>query len=453
MKARNILTYIAGILIIPTYLSSCGEDRWAAYAEQTRTDRWIDDTMRVWYYWINEIPDADMLNYFMAPSVFFKSLLSKTDKFSYIDSLTSTASTRSIPYTEHSYGFQFLTESAAENDTALYARVLYVADGSPASAIHLQRGEWIMEMDEAPITRKNSGKLYGSTSMKLTIGHYDAKQKTIVAYDEQRQIASARSIDDNPVHYYSVYTRGNKRIGYLVYNHFSSGVTDGDNEYDNDLRKAFRYFASQQVEEFVLDLRYNNGGLLSCAELMCSMLAPSSALGKELGYLEFNNRTHPQKVPFTLNADLIGDGANLNLKRLYVLTGSQTASASEMVINCLKPYMDIVLIGTATVGNNVGSITFSNTNLKITMNPIVCKIYNAQGKSDYTSGFTPTYTVDETANDQQFLPFGNTDELMLSTALGIIDGTIKASNKEKIASAIAIENSIDRRASCAVRIR
>ena len=455
MKARKILTYIAGILIIPAYLSSCGEDRWAAYAEQTRTDRWIDDTMRVWYYWRDEIPDADALNFFAAPSVFFKSLLSKSDKFSYIDSLTNAASTRSIPYTEHSYGFQFLTESVEGNDTALYARVLYVADGSPASAIHLQRGEWIMEMDGAPITRKNSGKLYGSTSMKLTIGHYDTERKTIVPYDEQRQIASARSINDNLVHYYNVYTRGGKRTGYLVYNHFSSGATGSGNEYDNDLRKVFRDFASQQVDEFVLDLRYNNGGLLSCAELMCSMLAPSSALGKELGYLEFNSRIRPQKVPFTLNADLIGDGANLNLKKLYVLTGSQTASASEMLINCLKPYMEVVLIGTATVGKNVGSITFSNTDLKITMNPIVCKIYNTQGKSDYASGFTPTYAVNETANNQQFLPFGHTDESMLSTALSIIDGTMKAGGKEKAATSkvTTIENSIDRRASRAVRIR
>ncbi|MCO7114117.1 S41 family peptidase [Bacteroides uniformis] len=94
--------------------------------------------------------------------------------------------------------------------------------------------------------------------------------------------------------------RGSKKIGYLVYNHFSSGPTDNSNEYDNDLRSAFQYFASQQVNEFILDLRYNNGGLLSCAELLCTMLAPSSALGQELGYLEFNNRFNPQIVPFTL---------------------------------------------------------------------------------------------------------------------------------------------------------
>ena len=164
------------------------------------------------------------------------------------------------------------------------------------------------------------------------------KRKTI-------SIAASRAVEDTPFLKDSVYTINGKKIGYLVYNHFSSGPTDNSNEYDNDLRSAFQYFASQQVNEFILDLRYNNGGLLSCAELLCTMLAPSSALGQELGYLEFNNRFNPQIVPFTLNSGLIGNGANLNLNTLYVLTSSQTASASEMVINCLDPYMDVVIIG------------------------------------------------------------------------------------------------------------
>ncbi|WP_281644800.1 S41 family peptidase [Bacteroides zoogleoformans] len=455
MKAKNILIYIAGILIVPSYLSSCGEDRWAAYAEQTKTTRWIEDTMRVWYYWDNEMPHSDRLNFFTAPKTFFASLLSKRDKYSYIDSLKSTTISRSIPYTDYSYGFQFSTENAEGNDTALYARILYVAAASPAADIKLQRGEWIMEMDGKPITKKNSDKLYGSTAMKLTIGHYDAEQKAIVAYGEPRQIASARSVNDNPVHYHNVYVRDNKRIGYLVYNHFSSGITNNTHEYDNDLRNVFRDFANQQVNELILDLRYNNGGLLSCAELMCSMIAPSSALDKELGYLEFNSRTNPKEVYFTLNPSLIGEGANLNLKTLYVLTGSQTASASEMVINCLRPYMEVVLIGSKTVGKNVGSLTFSNQELKITMSPIVCQIYNSKKESDYASGFTPNFSVNETDAPKQFLPFGNTEELMLSTALGVIDGSIKPDDKKQSSApkVTVVTNSIERRASQAVHIR
>lgn len=188
------------------------------------------------------------------------------------------------------------------------------------------------------------------------------------------------------------------------------------------------------------------------------MLAPSSALGQELGYLEFNNRFNPQIVPFTLNSGLIGNGANLNLNTLYVLTSSQTASASEMVINCLDPYMDVVIIGGTTVGKNVGSKNFSSPELMITMNPIVCKIYNSEGKSDYESGFQPAYSgyvVNEMSDMSRFLPFGDTNEALLSTALGAIDGSIQPPAQEDTRSlrVTTLANSIERRASHAVRIK
>ena len=70
MKARNILILILGTLILPIYLTSCGVDRWKEYAGQTQTDRWIDDTMRVWYYWVDAIPHTNDLNYFQAPFTF-----------------------------------------------------------------------------------------------------------------------------------------------------------------------------------------------------------------------------------------------------------------------------------------------------------------------------------------------------------------------------------------------
>lgn len=458
MKARNTLIFILGTLIVPLYLSSCGEDRWAGYAEQTQTDRWIDDSMRVWYYWNEEIPHTNQLNYFQAPFTFFASLLSSSDgknstPYSTIDSLT-TASTRSIPYTDYSYGFQFTVNRVANNDTALYAHVLYVADNTPASAISLKRGDWIMDMDGEPITSKNYEKLYGSGSMQLTVGRYDAANDTVIAYEGIRTIASARAIDDNPVHYKNVYVRGGKRIGYLVYNHFSAGATNGGEEYDDDLRSASQYFAAQQVDEFILDLRYNNGGLLSCAELLCALLAPASQLGQPLGYLEFNSRISPRQTSFSLNGNLIGSGANLNLNTLYVLTSSQTASASEMVINCLKPFMNVVLIGATTEGKNVGSRAFTSRELMITMSPIICKIYNAKGESDYETGFTPDITANENSDMAQFLPFGDPDELMLATALEAIAGGtgISAQSRSTLETSV-VASSIGRRKSPSVRIR
>lgn len=290
--------------------------------------------------------------------------------------------------------------------------------------------------------------------MNLTIGYYDAAKDTILAYEATRQIASARAISDNPVHYTNVYELGANKIGYLVYNHFSSGATSGGNEYDDDLRKAFQYFASNQVNQFILDLRYNNGGQLSCAELLCTMLAPSSALGQTLGYLEYNNHFTPQMYTFTLNADDIQEGANLNLSTLYVLTSDQTASASEMLINCLKPYMNVILIGATTEGKNVGSISFTNEELQVEMHPIVCKIYNSMQKSDYESGFAPDIEVSESSDLTRFLPFGDENELMLNTALNVINGTWSSTKAATSALQVTVlRNSIERRGSHAVKIK
>lgn len=454
MKARNLLIVLAGLLVMPLYFGGCAVDRWEAYAGQTQTDRWIDDTMRVWYYWRQDIPHTNDLNYFSPPFEFFASVLSEQDgkdgqPFSTIDSLDAPA-TRGVPSTDYGYGFQYTTNHVEDNDTALYARLLYVSPDSPAGEAGLERGDWILEMDGEPITENNYSRLNGGEGITLTVGYYDAAQDTILAYAEPQTLAPARTFYDNPVHYRNVYVSGSKRVGYLVYNHFTGGLTESSTEYDDDLREAFSYFATEQVNEFVLDLRYNNGGQLSCASLLCAMLAPSSALGQTLAYLEFNESIGEQEMVF--DESLIQGGANLNLSRLYVLTSTETASASEMLINCLKPYMEVVLVGGTTVGKNVASRAFVNEELMLEMRPIVCKLYNADRESEYAEGFTADVSVDENGDMARFLPFGNPDELMLYTALNLINGT-QSETQQAAAQTVTVKyNSVARKASQAVEM-
>lgn len=454
MKARNLLIVLAGLLVMPLYFGGCAVDRWEAYAGQTRTDRWIDDTMRVWYYWKQDIPHTNDLNYFSPPFEFFASVLSEQDgkdgqPFSTIDSLDAPA-TRGVPSTDYGYGFQYTTNHVEDNDTALYARLLYVSPDSPAGEAGLERGDWILEMDGEPITENNYSRLNGGEGITLTVGYYDAAQDTILAYAEPQTLTPARTFYDNPVHYRNVYVSGSKRVGYLVYNHFTGGLTESSTEYDDDLREAFSYFATEQVNEFVLDLRYNNGGQLSCASLLCAMLAPSSALGQTLAYLEFNESIGEQEMVF--DESLIQGGANLNLSRLYVLTSTETASASEMLINCLKPYMEVVLVGGTTVGKNVASRAFVNEELMLEMRPIVCKLYNADRESEYAEGFTADVSVDENGDMARFLPFGNPDELMLYTALNLINGT-QSETQQAAAQTVTVKyNSVARKASQAVEM-
>lgn len=426
MKAKIIIYMLLGLMGLNLAISGCGEDRWAAYATQTATDRWIDDTMRVWYYWAGEMPASKELNYFQAPEQFFKGLLSSDDKFSSIDSLYTSTATRSIGSTDYSYGMEYNLTSI---NNVFYAHVLYTVAGSPAEEAGLQRGDWVMSVDGNSLTKENATVLLGGPAVEILVGHYDAEAKQVVAEECPRQLPAACSIDDNPVYCVKAFDVNGTLVGYLAYNHFTPGTAytataqGSATNYDDDLRRASTQLAAAGVTELVLDLRYNNGGYITCAQLLSTLLAPASALGQPMAFLEYNSKI--QSVQMFFNESLIGQGTNLNLKRLFVLTSGATASASEMVMNCLMPYMEVVQIGTTTVGKNMGARSFDNEEQMVTMTPMICKIYNALGESDYTEGFSPSSSalkIDENNYLSNFLPLGNPEEALLATALSYIAG-------------------------------
>ncbi|KAA6327911.1 putative CtpA-like serine protease [termite gut metagenome] len=422
--------------------------------------------MRENYYWYNDMPDAKGLNFFTEPNVFFQSLLSPNDGkqrngnryyYSILENLSET-STRSIQQTDYSYGFEFRVYDMGRGNQ-YGALILYVVPDSPAWEAGLKRGEWIFEIDGKPLSDANYTTLAGGGATKLGIGIWHENDFVPIG---EYTMEAARKINDNPIHYHTtIHYPNGKRIGYLVYNQFKAGINDGDNTYDDDLREVSHEFKDKDVNEFVLDLRYNNGGLLTSAELLCAILAPESALGQSLGYVEFNNKHNPPIQNISLNTNILKGGVNLNLSTLYVLISEASASASEMVINSLSPYMKVVLIGTQTEGKNVGSTTYKNEEFNWALHPIVCKIYNSENMSEYANGFIPDYTANESLNINNFLDFGNPDELLLNTALQLINGTYKEEEEEDIYSAsrsltrkpVPVHCSLDRKATNGVIIQ
>jgi C-terminal processing protease CtpA/Prc len=145
---------------------------------------------------------------------------------------------------------------------------------------------------------------------------------------------------------------------------------------------------------------------------------------KAQSYFETNN-------PGSLENRFVGNLNSLNLNKVYILTTSATASASELVINCLKPYINVVQIGTTTTGKNVGSITLYdsptfakqnvNTRHKYAMQPIVLKIVNKNGSGDYTSGIVPGTVLPENLENLGVL--GNPEEPLLNQAINQIIGS------------------------------
>ena len=362
------------------------------------TNRWIENTMRSYYYWYGDIPETNKLNFETSPEVFFQSLLSEKDgkdnnqvsggHYYYSTIKKKSASTRAYLGEGPSLGFEFQNWFFTSNNRYAVS-VLYVLPGSPADLAGLRRGDWIHSIDGVAVNNSNIYDLLGS------------KTVTVGVSDSYRKLFSTRSVElvpatvkDNPVFLTKVYndlSTGGKKVGYLVYNHFTSGPDgDTDTEYDDDLRQAFARFKAAQVQEFVLDLRYNGGGLVTSAQLLSEMLAPASALGKTFCDLVYSDKQNK-----TVNYQLRQTGQNLDLPRLIVLTSSRTASASEAVINGLKPFYQVMVIGERTEGKNVGSITLSSDKYEYDLHPIVCRIYNAKGESDYEDGFVPDWTLSE----------------------------------------------------------
>ena len=165
--------------------------------------------------------------------------------------------------------------------------------------------------------------------------------------------------------------------------------------------------------------------MLSCAQLLASFLAPSSALGQVFCKEVYNdlNQAKNQSVKLLRTTEVLA--GNLNLQRLYVLTGSSTASSSELVINGLRPFMgqeQVRLIGRTTLGKTVGMTIYDQSSkYGWIMQPITFYVFNGEDKADYTDGFTPDVEVNE--YEQTLGPFGTTDDPLFAQAMAEISGT------------------------------
>ena len=451
MRNKSYLFIVLlGVTISVLFTSCKGEDRRLDYKDTEGVNSKIYTKMKNVYLWYDEIPDSTKLNPYANPDVYFYTLLSSKEKknsyyYSWIEKKKVT--TKSIDESS-SYGFEFMNFTT---DSTRFVRVLYVLPQSPASDAGLKRGDWIIAFDGQKITSTNYTQLYTGNGVKLTLGIFTGNTKNPFVESGSLSITAARAVNDNPILVKEVLTgnSGNK-IGYLMYNRFSTGINDNadDFTYENELRQTFASFKSQNVNDFILDLRYNPGGYVSTSQLLGTMLAPSSALGKAFCVAKFNNKTTPSQYTYNFDSNLIKDGANLNLPRLYVLVTNYTASASEALINGLKPFMNVTLIGTTTEGKNLGSQAYESDEYDWIIHPIVCKLYNSEDKSDYASGFTTNVELDELADYNTLKELGSTDEVMLKEALALINGAsiVKTARTKSVSIGLNIgQSSLDRK--------
>jgi len=407
-------------------------------------NNWIYDNMNAYYFWGDKMPSKANTSLGKVPDEYFKSLLYQygtTDRFSWIEE-DAEELVKSLNGVTKSAGFSytpFLADSSRSKEVVFAVR--YTIKDSPAEKAGLTRGDIISKVNGVTIDTLNYRTILDPENLEFTMvertgGAFVPTGKTISVTKDV--------IQNFPVQFYRVIETGNKKIGYLVYTQFIPGITvngTGNSQFDDELRSIFGEFKAQGVSELVLDLRYNGGGYISSSEVLSSLivknLRPGTLMNKQIWSENakriFNDPESAYESYWRSEPNNLG-----NLNRVFILTSGGTASASELVINNLKPFMEVILVGGNTYGKDVGSITISdarnNYRWKWGLQPIVLRTVNALGEANYgtKSGFTPDYAVKD--NVLPFQPFGDPSETLLKVVLEKITGVPAVASARKAAT-------------------
>jgi C-terminal processing protease CtpA/Prc len=393
--------------------------------------------MVTYYYWSDDLPNSP-LDHFLLPIDFFNSLLSPKDKFSWIID-SKQENLNQLQGVRKNYGFEYVLGYLDDTQKNIIGIVLFVHTGSIAEKNGIQRGDIFSEINGTMMDIDNYENL-----LALEVAEFLFYRNSYSEDDSFLKKLSAENIKINPIQVTKEYIIDNNKIGYICYNQFILDNGDGSEKYKYDLLNCFEKFKNENINELILDFRYNPGGLIDLAVLFSSLIVPPNIDTTQIAIrLDYNNKLNELYHKQGMITDLKFSSYPLNyignqLKRVFIIIGTSTASTSEAVINSLLPYMEVILIGSKTYGKNYGSIMFtdqSNSNNQWTIQPIILKMLNADHKSDYDNGFIPDYDINEFLFP--LVELGCLDEPLLNFTISIINSrkmSIFSPQKSKVLS-------------------
>jgi len=447
-------------LLITFILMSCGKDSNPTdpghqNEEISAKKKFVWNGLNFWYYWQQDVDGLadgfkenhhDYFTQFDDAEDLFNDLKFSEDRFSWFieDYEKQEDAFKGI---SKDFGFSFallpfnLLFPSGEDRNDIIGYVQYTVPDTPADKAGLKRGDLFTGINGQDLTENNYAKLLGNEHYELSIA--EVNNNTISETGETVSM-DAVEIHENPVYKTEVINADGIKVGYLLLNAFRDNYHRALNDSVGTLKNA-------GIDELVLDLRYNGGGAISTSSALASMISGNDST-EVFAKFTYGEKRSDLNSDFDFYSELpLGDETGpiainkLNLDHVYILTGSGTASASEMVINGLKPYMDVTIVGEQTVGKDVGSITVYdsppyynnkenlNEHHKIAMQPIVVKLVNVDGE-DYSNhrmnyykvnvGFIPDQKniVREFKYLEDLPALGDPDDPLLNMALEIITG-------------------------------
>ena len=279
-------------------------------------------------------------------------------------------------------------------------RVRAVEKASPAGLAGIRRGWRVvkvagstdMNISNASFIQNN---VYSSATTAFTFQKPDGATVDITL--------NAATYTDQPIYLDTIYNEGSKKAGYLVFNSFLGDIENVTNQ----LTQAFSKFAQAGVTDMIVDLRYNGGGYVSLQQNLADFLVNSSADGQVMMKQRYNDNYASENTQ--VNFTKLG---GLNISNVYFIVSDNTASASELLINNLKPYMNVRLVGEDTYGKPVGFVNLPAGNDWYIF-PVSFRSVNALDEGDYFDGLQ----VDQQANDGLDRDFGDIGESGLSSVI------------------------------------
>ena len=445
MKSKN-LCGAAVVLAAMLGLSSC-EGTKADNVENIPTpevakaDQYAIDVLGTYYLWNEEIerdlvkldPDTCRMPMDVVRSIRYREGGKEVDRWTILtDDLESF--TNSVQGLGLTYGYDLQAGRISNREGEYFLVVSYVSKDGPAQKAGLKRGDIIITLDGKSITSDNIYDAFNTSSVRLGV-----TKVTDGVIDQNVREVELRAVDmyEDPILVTKIFDVAGKKIGYLAYTGF-------DLKSSQALPEVFKEFKSVNIEELIIDLRYNGGGYAFTENVLASMMAPrANVLAGDIFQTEIYNsilteawkkqgedtNTYFSTVHEISSQKLKIDvsNANLGINKVYAIVTGGTASASEGLIVGLKPYMDVVLVGQQTYGKYCAGIMlapedFYNSKYDYSlikdwgMYVMISKFADCNGRNESIPDGIP---VDVKVDDDPFdgCQLGDENETMLRAAL------------------------------------
>ncbi|WPP50647.1 S41 family peptidase [Catalinimonas niigatensis] len=365
------------------------QDELAQLEKTNELKQAVFDIMSEWYLWNDLIPEVDIDSYTSAEDLMRAMTNKQLDKWSYIENEEEYDALFEKGEYE-GYGFRMAFDPKGN------LRVAFVYNDSPFGRAGVQRSWIINKINGKAVKDLSSAAL--AEALEGSTHNFEMIRSDGITVSE---LVTKTTIGINTVLTDKVFDLENTKVGYLAFNSFLATS-------EEELKSSFQKFKDANIQELIIDLRYNGGGRVNIAEWMASNIIGNLGNGRNFLEYKFNkDKSEENDSQVAFQASEIP----LNLDRVVFITSSGSASASELLINGLLPFIDVSLIGDNTYGKPVGSFKIPFEGYAI--NPISFKVLNDQGIGEYFEGIpADAYVEDDLTHD-----LGNPEESRLKEAL------------------------------------